>query len=198
MKNLSSKFKTLSCIGLLLFMPVISMAAEAASISTTTAKSILEIVQKDEKREEIRKQLNDMIELCAALVSKIQNLEDRVMDRVTVIESLDNLSVDAKTNLDLKKKKLDELLAVANDRVDVNLVKLAESVLNATKPAKAVTAFKKEVNLVKTNITSAHKIVIEMIDLIKKETVKFDMKNEKDGSDTEATSTATSTDQTSN
>lgn len=172
-QNLKRKMKNkiLFCLSLLLFVPMISLASEA----TTTpliggqAKSVLEIVQKDEKKEEIRKQLNDTIDLCSALISKIQVLEERVLERVGILVSWGNLSKDSQAKIDEIQKKLDETIASANDRVNNKLPKLAETVMNASKPNKSVAAFKKEVNNIKSEITTAHKLVVDMIFVVKKE-----------------------------
>jgi hypothetical protein len=198
-KNL--KFKKLLVAGIISAMPFVALAneadnSEAAVIKAdaTMTKAALE-AKKDERKDNIRKQLNDTIELCSALINKIQNISKRVYEREAIVIGQGNLSLESKEKMDLLKKKLDENLASANDKIENSLPKLAEALVNATKPAKPVKDFRKEVNKVKEEIISAHKLVIEMIDLVKKETIKSETE---EGESSDEGETATTSEQTAN
>ncbi len=162
--------------------------------SATTSPAIPVLSKKEQKKEDIKKQLADTIDTCSGLVAKIQDLENRVTDRENILV-LDNiLAEETKIKLDLIQTKLDTILLAANEEVNNILPKLAAATANSSKPAKPEKDFKKEVNKFKTEIIDAHTLVLQMINLIKRDSVKFD--------DTDSASTtdemATTSDQTSN
>ena len=150
-------------------MPFAAFAHEAPQAEATTTKSIAEI-KKEEKRQEISKQLTDTINICAALINKIQDLENRVLDRVAILASNGSISKELQDKIDAKQKSLDDVLANANNRVENNLPKLSDAILNATKTAKPVKDFKAEVNKIKADLINSHKLVVELIGLVKTET----------------------------
>lgn len=186
--------KILVCLVFVFLAPMAAFARESVPEATTTpTKSELE-AKKAEKKDEIRKQLSDTLNVCSALINKIQNLEERVLERESVVISQANLSEETQNEIGLKHKKLEEVLASANQRTNDTLPKLAEAVLDSEKPAKAVQNFKKEVNKIKAELISAHKLVTEIIDLIKKETLKVESK---ESGDDEVDEAATTSDKTS-
>lgn len=184
MQNNSLKIKIILIAGLLFVTPLAVFADEA-----TTTKSFLEEVQKDEKKEEIRKQLKDTIDLCSALVSKIQNLSKRISEREAILVEQKNLSEKSKDKIDAIQERLDAVLEGANERINDNLVNLAELILDSNKPAKFVKDFRKEVNKVKTELVTARKLVVEMIDLVKKESLQVETDNEDNNMDNDNSTT---------
>lgn len=158
-----------------LLQPAISVASDisiptTAATTSTTTRSILETEQKDEKKEELRKQLNNTIEVVDALANKIQNLARRVAEREDILASQGEISDNAREQLDAKQEKLGGLLASIDDRVNNNLPEIAETLIGARKPTRIAKNFKQEANKTKAEIVAAHKLIIEIINLIKKET----------------------------
>lgn len=202
MKGYSLKIKILLIVGLVLLMPSASFAHEGhdheatttdsvqSSVEAAAVKALSENQKKDEKKDNIRKQLNDTIELCSALISKISNLANRVSEREEIIISQGNWTEESKKKLDLLQAELEKTLASANDKIDNSLPKLADTLVNSTKPAKPLKEFRAGVKKVKQDIVTAHKLIIEMIELVKREPVKSDIedKNE-EGNGIEATTT---------
>ncbi len=200
MQSYSLKFKIAIFVSFFSVLPIISFAYEGGEqvptvkSEATTTKMSIELARKEEKKADIKRQLDDIIEISSALINKIQNIAKRVAEREEVMLALDNIRDEAREKIDLKQKKLEETLQSANDRATKTLPKLAEAILNIDKPAKLVKDFRKEIKRFKTDITSAHKLVLEIIYLIKKESIKA----EADESATTTIQTSTTTDQESN
>ncbi|MDO8493648.1 MAG: hypothetical protein Q7S19_03855 [bacterium] len=145
---------------LLFALPFVTLAHAGHDHATTTEM---------QKKDEISKQLEDTINICAALINKIQDLENRVLQRVGILASDGSLSDEVQDQIDAKRESLDEVLVSANDRVNNNLPKLSDLVLNGDKPAKPVKNFKSEVSKIKVDLINSHKLIVEIIELIKKD-----------------------------
>ena len=170
-----------------LVLPLASLAANEPITSQ------LEVPKKDEKKEEIRKQINDTVDICGSLINKIQSLAKRIAERKSILVSQDNLSKEAKESIDSKLKEMDEMLAGASDRTNNGLPKLGESLLGSSKPLKVMKDFRKEVNKIKIEIKTAHKLLIEIIDLIKKESSKPESKTSQTSDKADSMDEATTT-----
>ncbi len=203
MKTYNLKLKILLSISLILITPLFSLANVSA---TTSEKVVSETPKKDEKKEErrweLRRQLEDTINICAALINKIQNLVRRIVEREAVLVSLNILNEGSKEKIDLKLKEIDKVLAGADDRTKNSLPEISEKLLNSDKPSKIIKDFRKEINKVRADIILAGKLITETIDLIKKESLIVDVKmnynkeNKESTLEETATTTATSSDQT--
>ncbi len=193
LKNYSLKLKILITAGLISLMPLITMAEDKPVATSTPTKAEVEAAKKQEKKDEISKQVADTINTSSALVSKIQDLEGRVTDRVSILSASSSLSQEAQNKIAAKQKTLDDILTSANDIINNILPKQGTALVNASKPAKALKIFKDEVGKVKAEIIDAHKVLLDIIDLIKKEAK---VETSQDGGDNTATSsdaTASST-----
>ena len=204
--NKIMKNKALLVICLALVLPVITQADESVVASSTAeitanqtaGTTILEQPQKDARKEGLRKQLSDTLNVYLATVSSIGRLGDRVTEREAILVSQGTLNDAPKKRLDLKLETLNKELAAENDAINNTLTTLAENVLNASKPARAVANFKRQANKIKTEITSSYKLIVEIINMVKQESVAGDSdtitKTEvsKDGKSTESTDATTS------
>lgn len=192
MQRFNLKYKILFSSLIFLATPLLSLA-EGSLASTTLSKS-------DVRREEVKKQLDNTIDISNALINKMQTLAKRVENREAILVSLGSLSNESKEKIDLKLRDVDMTLASTSDKVNKNLPKLVETLLGKHKPPRAMKDFRREVNKIRSELISAHKMILETIDLIKKELIGPDSKTgksdkEKEKIDDENDETATSSDQ---
>jgi 2C-methyl-D-erythritol 2,4-cyclodiphosphate synthase len=165
------KYKTLLFAIPLLFLPMISMA-EAEVVATTT--EVVEAPKLTEQQEALKKQLADTINIYSATVNSIKRLAGRVVEREAILIEQKNLSEEAQKMLDSKLATLDKKLTNADTVIDTTLTKLADTVVNSAKPATQLRTFKKEANKVKVEIIASHKLITEIIGIVKKESFKID------------------------
>ena len=180
-KIMKNKALLISC--LLLALPVITLADEPATVSSSTTEitasqiastTLLEQPQKDAKKEGLRKQLSDTLDVYLTTVSSIGRLGQRVTERESILVSHGTLSEVSIKKIDSKLETLNKELALENDSINTTLTALANDVLSASKPARAVANFKKQANKIKTEITSSYKLIVEIINLVKQDSTKSD------------------------
>ena len=78
------------------------------------------------------------------------------------------------------KSTLNNKLSNLNIAIDGSLTKSADTLAEADKPIKPLRDFKKEANKIKAEIIASHKQIVEIISLVKKESLKSSLKNNSD------------------
>lgn len=175
------KYKLLLCAGFISGLPLISFAATIDIVKPIVIKatSTAEVRSdaKEVRKEELKKQLGDTIDTYGAIINTIQNLAKRIADREAILGSGGNLTAESKDKIDSKLAEVAKILATADDRTTTNLARLADILVNTTKTTKPLRDFKNETAKIKIEINSAYKLIMEVIDLIKKEPIKAEGDN---------------------
>lgn len=149
------KNKIIFVAGLSLLLPFISLAKEP------------EASVKANRQEDLKKQLVDTVSVYSAIVNSLERLSQRISDREDILLTRNGLDKAAQETIDSKRKILNDKIAGINGTIEDTLTKSAEAVASSDKPARPLKDFKKEANKIKTEILSAHKLIIEIIKLIK-------------------------------
>ncbi|MBI3632158.1 MAG: hypothetical protein HY225_01800 [Candidatus Vogelbacteria bacterium] len=170
------KNKILFIVGLSLSLPLISLAKESdisliPAPEATAATSTIESPKVDNKKDELRKQLTDTINTYSAVVNSLTRLSQRITEREDILTAQNNLSQEAKDNIDAKKRALNDNLTSLNDQINIDLTKEGDLVATSIKPSKKLPGFKKEAYKIKLEIISAHKLLTQIINSVIKESL---------------------------